>query len=104
MKTLDNYIIEKLKLDKDTKVSKDAVMPTNKEEYIELIDTYFKEWWDDDSPKSLTSKNYKDSYDYIIQKINSKDFSPYTFHTEYLPYKFVKYMNSKYNIGWDLLG
>lgn len=102
MKNLDIYITEKLIIDKN--VDKNAVYkPTNKQQYKELIDKYFKEWWDSEPTQSAKSeKYYNDSYNYIMKKIDSQDFSIHTFHQTYLPFKFVRYMNKKYNLGWHI--
>lgn len=102
MKNLDIYITEKLIIDKN--VDKNAVYkPTNKQQYKELIDKYFKEWWDSEPTQSAKSeKYYNDSYNYIMKKIDSQDFSVHTFHQTYLPFKFVRYMNKKYNLGWHI--
>lgn len=103
MKTLDTYIIEKLKIDTDTTISDDAVMPTNKEEFIEFINTYFKEWWYQTTPSSIkTDKNFKSSYDYIIKYANDKMFTVDAAFIHALPVKFIEWMNDNYNLGYDL--
>ena len=103
MKTLDSYIIEKLKIDKDTTISDDAVMPTNKEEFIEFINTYFKKWWYQTTPSSIkTDKNFKSSYDYIIKYANDKMFTVDAAFIHALPVKFIEWMNANYNLGYEL--
>ena len=104
MTDISNYINEKLKLDKDIKVDNSVKYPSNKEEWIDFIDSYFKEWWDSDQPKSYqtnkvrSEKYYKEEYDYIIKKINTGDFNEYS----HLPVKFLRYMNDKYNVKFHL--
>lgn len=106
MKTINSYLTEKLRINKNTEVN--VNVPETREEFIDFINKYFKEWWDSDSPISIKTsfKNYKNTYDYIMSYLtNEKKFNekgvPGIF-ASVLPLKFVKYMNTKYNLEYKL--
>ncbi len=103
MKQIVNYISEKLHLNKDTKITDEVSIPSNKEEFKDMINKYFREWWDSDSPNSIKNeKNYKETYDYIMKSTEDKNFYIDWAFNNVLPLKFIKYMNSKYNLGYEL--
>ena len=99
---LNEYIIEKLKINKE--VNK-AEIPNNKKEFIDFINTYYEEWYfsdpyqkDDEKARKYFNQAKHDLIDYT----NDKYFSiPQAFEHK-LPYSFIKYMNKNYNLGYKL--
>lgn len=99
---LNEYIIEKLKINKE--VNK-AEIPNNKEEFIDFINTYYEEWYfsdpyqkDDETARKYFNQAKQDLIDYT----NDKYFSVPQAFTHKLPYKFIRYMNQNYNLGYKL--
>ena len=99
---LNEYIIEKLKINKN--VNK-AEIPNNKEEFIDFINTYYEEWYfsdpylkDDERGRKYFNQAKQDLIDYT----NDKYFSVPQAFTHKLPYKFIRYMNQNYNLGYKL--
>lgn len=102
MITLNSYITEKLKINKE--VHK-AEIPNNKEEFIDFINTYYEEWYFSDprqKDNERARKFFNQGKQELIDYTNDKYFSvPQAFQTK-LPYLFIKYMNKKYNLGYKL--
>lgn len=107
MHNISNYIIEKLKLNKNTKSEKEYLKISDDEairlissacqtedDLAKLIDKYFEDWYFDDpyikknNPKS--QKYFEDEYDHIIKVLQQMGVM-HTLKTA-CPIKFIKYL------------
>ena len=100
MKKINEYIIEKLKINKEIKTGKFVKQPTNKEEFLNMIEKYYREWyeWEHNNDyhtkgKPINEKNYKESYDNIMECIKNIG---WTGAEATLPIKFFTYMHDKH--------
>lgn len=104
MRQIDNYISEKLHLGKDTKYKKIVPIPTTIDEFIELVETYFEEWWKNYfniKPETEISSNiFKEKYNTLISDAKS-DMIPLKSLLEELPVKFIQYMKEKYKFNYE---
>ena len=104
MKNLVNYITEKLHISKNIKPTKVVDDPHTKEDYLNLIKNYYREWyeydWNSDyhtKGKPFNEKVFKDNYDYLIKYADDPYFSVAQASQTVLPIRFIEYMKEKYD-------
>ena len=100
MKRIDTYLTEKLHLRKDSTLTTKVKAPKTREEYVEFVKEYFREWseWEHEhnyhtKGTPFNEKNFKKSYDDMISY--AKD--PYFYPPNIWPIKFMEYMLDKYD-------
>jgi len=103
MININNYILEKLHISKDTKYEKIVPVPTTIDEFIDLVETYLGEWWKEyfklRPEDEISSEAFKSKYDSLITQAKS-DKVPLADLLENLPNNFIKYMNKKYKFNY----
>lgn len=105
MKKLSNYIFEKLKINKDSEITKKVEIPKSKEEFKEFIDTYFREWYEYDNKvlnhgKPINEKFYKATLDVILNYIDQPGFDIKVAFEQKCPFKFIYWMNEHYKLNY----
>ena len=103
MNNLSTYIIEKLKINKDTKSN--PKNPKTKEDIKNMVKEYFHEWVENDEifklPKSASKEDMEIVYNHIIEQCDKSTYRVDKFIRCILPAAFRKYMNKTYNLTID---
>ena len=103
MKRIGTYIVEKLRINKDIKIS--LKNPKTKEEIKKMVEEYFDEWIENDnifkSPKSATKEEMQRVYNTIIEQCDKSTYRIDKFIRQVLPAAFRRYMNKTYGLSMD---
>ena len=102
MKRINNYIIEKLKINKNSKSQ--PKNPETMQDIKIMVETYFWEWVNNDEMfkvSNLDRENMKSVYDYIMNTLKEKKYNFKKFIRNVLPAAFRRYMNKTYNLTID---
>ena len=103
MNSLSQYIIEKLHINKNTKLH--PKNPKTKEDIKNMVKEYFHEWVENDEifklPKSASKEDMEIVYNHIIEQCDKSPYRVDKFIRNILPAAFRKYMNKTYNLTID---
>lgn len=102
MRELNTYIIEKLKINKDSKI--ELKTPKNFEELKSLVEGYFWEWTENDPVFKVVNSSkeeMKGVYNHILDGLKEQKYTFKKFIKWVLPLKFRQYMNNTYNLNID---
>lgn len=103
MREINTYIIEKLKINKDSKVK--LVTPKNNNDLKTLVEEYFWEWVENDeifkNPKASSKEDMKGVYNSIMKSIEDNKYTFKKLIRWVLPLKFRQYLNKNYYLKLD---